>query len=73
MAGAMGINRSVVWDNNLQKNICALKVDPEATLLGAEIQYPPFNLGVEDVNTWDWMRNKYVGWVNAIPHDIKCD
>lgn len=72
-AGAMGINRSLVWDNNLQKNVCALKVDPEAALLGAEIQYPPFNLGVEDVNTWDWMRDKYVGWVNAIPHDLKCD
>lgn len=72
-AGAMGISRSVVWDNNLQKNICALKVDPEAALLGAEIQYPPFNLGVEDVNTWEWMRDKYVGWVNAIPHDVKCD
>jgi hypothetical protein len=72
-AGAMGINRSLVWNNNLEKNVCALKVDPKAVLLGAEIQYPPFYLGVEDVNTWEWMRDKYVGWVNAIPHDLKCD
>jgi hypothetical protein len=72
-AGVMGINRSLVWDRNLQENICLLKEDPEASLLGAEIQYPPFKLGVEDVNTWEWMRDKYVGWVNAVPNDIKCD
>jgi hypothetical protein len=72
-AGVMGINRSLVWDRNLQENICLLQEDPEASLLGAEIQYPPFKLGVEDVNTWEWMRNKYVGWVNAVPNDIKCD
>jgi hypothetical protein len=72
-AGAMGVNRSLVWDNSLKKNICALKVNPDAALLGAEIQYPPFGLGVDDVNTWDWMRDKYVGWVDALPNDIKCD
>lgn len=71
--GVMGVNRSIVWDQNLQQNVCLLKNNPEAPLLGAEIQYPPFKLGVEDVNTWDWMRDKYVGWVNAVPNDIKCD
>lgn len=72
-AGVMGVNRSLVWDRHLQENICALRVEPNAPLLGAEIQYPPFNLGVEDVNTWDWMRDKYAGWVNAVPNDIRCD
>lgn len=72
-AGVLGINRSLVWDSNLEKNICSLKSEPNAALLGAEIQYPPFNLGVEDINTWDWMRNKYAGWVSEIPNEIKCD
>lgn len=72
-AGVMGINRSLVWDQNLQRNICILKDDPNADLFGAEIQYPPFNLGVEDVNTWKWMRDKYVGWISSVPNNIKCD
>ena len=71
--GVLGVNRSLIWDGNLHTNICLLKTNPDAKLLGAEIQYPPFGLGVDDVNTWDWMRNKYAGWVTAVPSDIKCD
>jgi hypothetical protein len=70
--GVLGVSRAQDWDQNLVTNICTLKVNPESELLGAEIRYPPFGLGVEDVNTWKWMRDKYVGWVSNIPHDIKC-
>lgn len=72
-AGITGVDRSLEWDRNLQENICLLKQDSDAKLLGAEILYPPFNLGVEDVNTWDWMRDKYAGWVKVVPSDVKCD
>ena len=72
-AGILGIHRSQVWDNNLQENICLIKKDSNADLLGAEIQYPPFKLGVEDINTWPWMRDKYVGWVENIPAKNHCD
>jgi hypothetical protein len=71
--GVLGVSRAQEWDQNLVTNICSLKVNPESELLGAEIRYPPFDLGVEDVNTWKWMRDKYVGWVNNISHDIKCN
>jgi hypothetical protein len=71
--GVLGISRSQAWDQNLIHNICTLKVNPAAELRGAEIRYPPFGLGVEDVNTWTWMRDKYVGWVDAIPNNIDCD
>lgn len=71
--GVLGVSRSQAWDQNLTENICVLKVDPAAELRGAEIRYPPFGLGVEDVNTWKWMRDKYVGWVGAIPNNIDCD
>ena len=71
--GFLGVARSQAWDHNLTQNICALKVNPAAELRGAEIRYPPFELGVEDVNTWKWMRDKYVGWVDAIPNNIDCE
>ena len=71
--GVLGVVRSQTWDQNLTQNICALKVNPAAELRGAEIRFPPFELGVEDVNTWKWMRDKYVGWVDAIPNNLDCD
>ena len=69
--GVLGVERSMRWDRNLVENSCRILKNPNSELLGAEIQYPPFGLGVDDVNTWEWMRSKYVGWVEAIP-DKKC-
>jgi hypothetical protein len=70
--GILGVERSIQWDQNLQINSCRIAGSPNADLLGAEIRYEPFKLGVEDVNTWEWMRTKYVGWVKAIPQE-KCE
>lgn len=64
--GALGVERSLRWDRNLAINSCRIAQDSSSALLGAEIQYPPFGLGVDDVNTWEWMRGKYVGWINAV-------
>jgi hypothetical protein len=64
--GYLSLERSSNWDKNLKENICALKINIDSPLKGAEIRYPPFKLGVEDVNTWDWMRQKYSGWVLSI-------
>jgi hypothetical protein len=69
--GVLGIERSIKWDQNLRINSCRIAENPNASLLGAEIQYQPFKLGVEDVNTWEWMRVKYVGWVQEVPEN-KC-
>jgi hypothetical protein len=70
--GVLGVERSLRWDRNLAVNACRILENPNSPLLGAEIQYPPFGLGVDDVNTWEWMRGKYVGWVQAIP-EKKCE
>ncbi len=71
--GVLGVSRSQDWDQNLTKNFCALQSNPAAPLQGAEIRYPPFDLGVEDVNTWKWMRDKYAGWVQTTPNSIECE
>jgi len=70
--GVLGISRSLSWDRNLTTNFCLLKHNPEAKLFGAEIRYPPFNLGVEDVNTWEWMRYRYAGWVLGVSNRTEC-
>jgi hypothetical protein len=57
------ITRKSYWDRAFAINVCLLHQDPAAKLEGAEIIYPPFNLGVEDVNTWEWIRNDYSKWV----------
>lgn len=69
--GILGVERSLRWDRNLSVNSCRIMSNPNSNLLGAEIQYPPFGLGIDDINTWEWMRSKYVGWVRGIP-DNKC-
>jgi hypothetical protein len=69
--GVLGVERSLQWDRNLTTNSCRIAENPSSALLGAEIQYPPFGLGVDDVNTWEWMRYKYVGWVENIS-ESKC-
>ncbi len=69
--GVLSVERSVQWDKNLAMNACRIIDNPSGPLLGAEIQYPPFGLGVDDVNTWEWLRTKYVGWVVNIP-DQRC-
>lgn len=61
--GFLAIERSVQWDSNFDKNICALGRNSEASLLGAEILYRPAQLGISDVNTWPWMRDGYAEWV----------
>jgi hypothetical protein len=70
--GVLGVQRAEAWDRNLVTNACALKLDQNAPLLGAEIRYPPFGLGVEDINTWEWMRNKYAGWIQQMPDQFNC-
>jgi hypothetical protein len=69
--GVLGVERSLQWDRNLTTNSCRIAENPSSALMGAEIQYPPFGLGVDDVNTWEWMRYKYVGWVENIS-ERKC-
>ena len=66
--------RETDWDNAFKTNVCLIKNDPKSTLIGAEMLYPGFNLGIEDVSSWEWMRAGYVKWVSKPKFNskIKC-
>ena len=53
-------NRAFAWDLNLKATIQgSTSVEIEA----AEIIYPLFGLGIEDIKTWKWMAEPYSEWV----------
>lgn len=66
--------RETDWDNAFKTNVCLIKNDPKSNLIGAEMLYPGFNLGIEDVSSWRWMRDGYARWVSnpKFISEIKC-
>ena len=69
------VQRGANWDNNLRANGCLISNDNQAKLLGAEIKYPLFGLGIEDVNRWEWMSNNYRNWLSSpkLKKQITCE
>ena len=66
--------RKTDWDNAFKTNVCLVKNDLKSNLIGAEMLYPGFNLGIEDVSSWRWMRDGYARWVSnpKFISEIKC-
>lgn len=73
-AGILLDKRASDWDNAITVNYCLIKKDKKAKLVGADMLYPGFNLGIEDISKWEWMRNGYITWVSNpnFKADIKC-
>ena len=73
-AGMLIKKRSADWDAAFKVNYCLIKENPKSKLVGAEMLYPGFNLGIEDVSSWDWMRDGYSNWVSnpKFKSEIKC-
>jgi hypothetical protein len=67
-------DRANDWDIAYKINYCLIKKDPQAKLMGAEMLYPGFNLGIEDVASWDWMANGYSNWLSnpKFKSEIQC-
>jgi hypothetical protein len=63
-AGILLEKRASDWDDAFKVNYCLIKKDTRAKLVGADMLYPGFNLGIEDVSKWEWMRNGYATWVS---------
>jgi hypothetical protein len=66
--------RAADWDIAFRVNYCLIKENPKSKLIGAEMLYPGFNLGIEDVSSWEWMRNGYSRWISnpKFKSEIKC-
>ena len=62
--------RANSWDIDFQRNYCLLTDSENADiyllpLSGPEIIYPFFNKGIEDIETWEWMKLGYVKWIKS--------
>jgi len=73
-AGILLDKRASDWDDAFKVNFCLIKENPNSELVGAEMLYPGFNLGIEDVSSWEWMRNGYSKWVSnpKFKSEFKC-
>jgi hypothetical protein len=62
--------RANSWDIDFQRNYCLvinsedINID-QLPLSGPEIIYPLFNKGIEDIQSWDWMRVGYIKWIKS--------
>lgn len=63
-SGYSTMERKFSWQSKFEHNLCAVNGLKSEPLLGSEIAYPPFNLGVEDLNTWPWMADAFKEWIN---------
>jgi hypothetical protein len=62
------------WQDSNSANICALTEEGASALLSnPEIHYPIFGLGVEDVQTWPWIRVTYIRWISNIENATQID
>ena len=62
--------RASYWDIDFQRNYCLLinsedvNID-QLPLSGPEIIYPIFHKGIEDIQTWEWMKVGYIKWIKS--------
>lgn len=62
--------RAGSWDIDFQRNYCLvinseyINID-QLPLSGPEIIYPLFNKGIEDIQSWEWMRIGYIKWLKS--------
>ena len=62
--------RANSWDIDFQRNYCLVITSKDVRmdqlpLSGPEIIYPLFNKGIEDIQTWEWMRVGYIKWIKS--------
>jgi len=63
-ATSLVIDRSSDWKTSNDRNICKIKINNEIGIQNPELLYPPFSLGVEDIQSWPWIKDAYIGWIN---------
>lgn len=61
------------WAQANESNICELRLSEKPILKNPEIRYPLFGLGIEDVQSWPWIRTTYLRWLSNVPETSKID
>ncbi len=54
--------RAEQWDRDFEINSLRISSN-QFDLVGYNVNYWPFGLGVDDVEKWDWINSAYVDWV----------
>lgn len=64
-------NRRSAWDKAYISNVCNIQLGKTSYLEGAEILYPPLNIGISDLNSRPWMKDLYINWIEVSKVNIK--
>jgi hypothetical protein len=67
-------DRSSNWKTSNDLNICKIRINDEIGIQNPEILYPPFSLGIEEVQSWPWIKDAYIVWIknNNTAGNKKC-
>jgi hypothetical protein len=62
-ASLLLLDRSSNWKISNDLNICKIRFNDGIGIQNPEILYPPFSLGVEEVQSWPWISDAYIVWI----------
>jgi len=68
------LDRSGNWKTSNDLNICKIRINDGIGIQNPEILYPPFSLGIEEVQSWPWIKDAYIVWIknNNTAGNKKC-
>ncbi len=64
-ASLLLLERNGNWKISNDLNICKIRIKDEIGIQNPEITYPPFGLGVEEVQSWPWISDAYIVWIKS--------
>jgi len=62
-ASLLILDRSSDWKISNDLNICKIRLNDEIDIQNPELLYPPFSLGIEDIQSWPWIKDAYIVWI----------
>ncbi len=73
-ASLLILDRSSDWKISNDSNICKIRLNNKFDIQNPELVYPPFSLGIEDIQSWPWIKDAYIVWIknNTTANNKKC-
>jgi hypothetical protein len=65
--------RGQAWDQNFKSNFCLTYGQKDGAFAGANLTYPIFHLGIEDLDQWKWMQDSFATWITNPKFDFDAD